>query len=108
MGLGFSRLSDLVQRRKIDLMRRMIKAGGREKEVMVCLVSRGLTANELHVPENIREIIPGCVGVGYTGKWWVSSIVEWLDEAGLNILKQGVQLGVPDSNLPLISLLRYK
>jgi hypothetical protein len=67
MGLGFSRLSDLVQKRKIGMMRRMIKQGGREKEVMVSLVARGLTANELHIPSVIREILPGCVGSRSSG-----------------------------------------
>jgi hypothetical protein len=73
MGLGFSRLSDLAQRRKLGMMRRMIKFGGRGKEVMV-LVDRGLTAKEQHVPSIIREIIPGYVDSGYTGKWWVNSL----------------------------------
>ena len=86
-------LSDLIHRRKLGLMRRMVKMGGNEKQVMVALVSRGLTSVELHVPAIIREILPECVGSGYNGKWWINSLVEWLME---------------DPNTPLATVLRYK
>jgi hypothetical protein len=61
LGMGFNRLSTLIQKRKSSLMHRMIGMGGRECDVMTSLVNRGLTGLDIHVPPGVQLHFPKVV-----------------------------------------------
>ena len=57
------------------------------------------------MPHGVGVYFPVEVDKSYEGQWWVSSLVEWLDEAGLRLKRKGGMPGVGDPSLPVVTRL---
>ena len=85
-GLGFKRLSNLIQMSKLTLMGRLITVGGPSGLAMEAMLLRGFrTAGQFLVPGG-----SGTLAASLATSTWVGSLVEWLAELGVGLHRPGL------------------
>ena len=84
-GLGFKRLSDVIQMSKLTLMGRLLTVGGSAGKAMEALVLRGFRAAGQFLPPGVS----GTMGPSLGPVSWITSLNEWLAEVGVGIHRPG-------------------
>lgn len=97
LGLGLTRLSDHAQTYKWAMTQRLLHGTARDKIVIGGLIAR--TAREVGSP-----IIPGTrstlrIGVPHHRPYWFTSVLEWFEELGVQIVVSGLPPTAQDTLL---------
>ena len=98
-GLGFKRLSDMVQMSKLTLMGRLITVGGPAGKAMEALLMRGFRSAGQFFPPGSRATMAKSLGQCS----WVTSLADWLAEIGIGLNRPGSP--EPAGNPSILSLL---
>jgi hypothetical protein len=90
-GMGFTRLSTLVQLRKLSLMQRVAGAGGAFGHAMSDMLARPSNYGDLPgVPGQWRQLpVPTVKEGGDT--WWATSLLQWLARLEIGIVLNGCE-----------------
>jgi len=97
-GLGFKRLSNVIQLSKLTLMGRLITVGGSAGKAMESMVLRGFRSAGQFFPPNGRATMAKSLGPCT----WVTSLSDWLSEIGIGINKPGVPEAVGNPSIALL------
>ena len=91
-GLGFKRFSDLAQERKLKILLRLEWGSSEAKHIASSLIGRSLRGIGVYSTQgHATDLRADSLSDLESPTWWITSLLEWLDEKGLTLRVNGTE-----------------